>query len=66
MQTRLIFAGNILRQPAYQHIEHRVVSDLAVSDQVMRGGFFVGVYPGLDKPRLDYMLETFGRFFQKL
>ena len=66
VQTRLIFAGNILRQPAYQHIEHRVVSDLAVSDQVMRGGFFVGVYPGLDKPRLDYMLETFGRFFQKL
>jgi hypothetical protein len=32
----------------------------------MRGGFFVGVYPGLDQPRLDYMLETFGRFFDQL
>ena len=63
VQTRLIFAGNILRQPAYEHIEHRVISDLAISDQVMRGGFFVGVYPGLDKARLDYMLETFARFF---
>ena len=66
VQTRLIFAGNILRQPAYQHIEHRVAGDLSNSDQVMRGGFFVGVYPGLDRPRLDYMLDTFGRFFRQL
>ena len=66
VQTRLIFAGNILRQPAYADIEHRAVGDLAVSDQIMRGGFFVGVFPGLDQPRLDYMLETFGRFFDRL
>ncbi len=66
VQTRLIFAGNILRQPAYQHIEHRAIGDLSVSDQIMRGGFFVGVYPGLDKARLDYMLDIFGRFFQQL
>lgn len=66
VQTRLIFAGNILRQPAYEHIEHRVVGDLPVSDQVMRGGFFVGVYPGLDRPRLDYMLDTFAKFFKQL
>jgi CDP-6-deoxy-D-xylo-4-hexulose-3-dehydrase len=66
VQTRLIFAGNILRQPAYAEIEHRAVDDLSVSDQIMRGGFFVGVYPGLDQPRLDYMLEIFGRFFDQL
>jgi CDP-6-deoxy-D-xylo-4-hexulose-3-dehydrase len=66
VQTRLIFAGNILRQPAYEHIEYRAVGNLRVSDQVMRGGFFVGVYPGLDRPRLDYMLDTFGRFFKQL
>lgn len=66
VQTRLIFAGNILRQPAYEHITHRAVSDLSGSDQIMRGGFFIGVYPGLDKPRLDYMLEIFGRFFKQL
>jgi CDP-4-dehydro-6-deoxyglucose reductase, E1 len=66
VQTRLIFAGNILRQPAYEHITHRAVDDLSGSDQIMRGGFFVGVYPGLDKPRLDYMLDIFGRFFNQL
>ena len=66
VQTRLIFAGNILRQPAYRHIEHRTVSDLSVADQIMRGGFFVGVYPGLDKVRLDYMLDMFDRFFKQL
>ncbi len=63
VQTRLIFAGNILRQPAYREIPHRVVGDLAVSDQIMEGGFFVGVYPGLDKARLDYMIEQFDSFF---
>lgn len=66
VQTRLIFAGNILRQPAYEGIEARVVGDLPVSDQVMRGGFFVGVYPGLDQTRLDYMLDVFARFFGQL
>lgn len=66
VQTRLIFAGNILRQPAYADVESRVIGDLPVSDQVMGGGFFVGVYPGLDKPRLDYMLDTFGQFFRRL
>jgi len=62
----LIFAGNILRQPGYQHIEHRVVGELPYSDQVMRSGFFVGVYPGLDKQRLDYMIDTFAAFFKRL
>jgi CDP-6-deoxy-D-xylo-4-hexulose-3-dehydrase len=66
VQTRLIFAGNILRQPAYEGIEARVVGDLPVSDQVMRGGFFVGIYPGLDRTRLDYMLDVFARFFGQL
>jgi CDP-4-dehydro-6-deoxyglucose reductase, E1 len=66
VQTRLIFAGNILRQPAYREIPHRTIGDLPVSDKIMEGGFFVGVYPGLDKPRLDYMIEQFGRFFSQL
>lgn len=66
VQTRLIFAGNILRQPAYEGVEARVIGELPISDQVMRGGFFVGVFPGLDRARLDYMLEMFGRFFQQL
>lgn len=65
VQTRLVFAGNILKQPAYKDIECRVVGDLPVADQIMRGAFFIGVYPGLDKPRLDYVIEMFGKFFQQ-
>lgn len=65
VETRLIFAGNIVKQPAYQHVHRRIVGDLPVADQIMRGAFFIGVYPGLDKPRMDYMIETFGRFFKQ-
>jgi CDP-6-deoxy-D-xylo-4-hexulose-3-dehydrase len=62
IETRLLFAGNILSQPAYQEIDSRAIGDLAVSDQIMKGSFFVGVYPGLDANRLDYMIDMFGRF----
>jgi CDP-4-dehydro-6-deoxyglucose reductase, E1 len=66
VETRLIFAGNILKQPGYQHINRRVIGDLPVADQIMRGSFFIGVYPGLDQARLDYMLAMFDRFFKQL
>ncbi len=66
VQTRLIFAGNILRQPAYRDIPHRAVGNLTVSDKLMERGFFIGVYPGLDKPRLDYMIGQFEAFFNSL
>jgi len=66
VQTRPLFAGNILRQSAYQQITSRSVGDLAVSDKIMRGGFFVGVFPGMDRQRLDYMIEQFERFFEQL
>jgi CDP-6-deoxy-D-xylo-4-hexulose-3-dehydrase len=66
IQTRLLFAGNILRQPGYASITHRTVGSLEISDQIMRGTFFIGVYPGLDQPRLDYMVDQFQRFFKNL
>ena len=64
VETRMLFAGNILRQPAYKDITRRVVGDLAITDQVTRGTLFVGVFPGLDQERLDYMLEQFHEFFR--
>jgi CDP-6-deoxy-D-xylo-4-hexulose-3-dehydrase len=65
IETRFLFAGNIVRQPGYRHIEHRTVGDLANSDLVLRSTFFIGVYPGLDDARLAYMLEAFTDFFRK-
>ena len=66
IETRYLFSGNILQQPAYRNIERRVVGDLPNSDVVLRGAFFVGVYPGLDEARIEYLLGTFHDFFASL
>jgi len=62
IETRMIFAGNLLRQPAYTKISRRVVGDLKNTDLVMTNTFFVGVYPGLTDPMIDFMIEQFREF----
>jgi CDP-6-deoxy-D-xylo-4-hexulose-3-dehydrase len=64
IETRPLFAGNLLRHPAFEDVPHRVVGDLTNTDRVMNDSFFVGVYPGLDDARLDYMTSTLGRFMR--
>jgi CDP-6-deoxy-D-xylo-4-hexulose-3-dehydrase len=64
IETRMVFAGNLLRQPGFRTIQHRVVGDLAVSDRVMRDTFFVGVYPGLTPAMLDWIVDSFAEFFR--
>jgi CDP-4-dehydro-6-deoxyglucose reductase, E1 len=63
--TRLLFGGNLTRQPAYADIDRRVVGDLANSDLIMARTFWIGVYPGLDERRIEYVLDQFERFFER-
>jgi CDP-6-deoxy-D-xylo-4-hexulose-3-dehydrase len=60
--TRLVFAGNLLRQPAYEGWEYRVVGELTNTDYVMNNVFWVGVYPGLTTEMLNYIVKTMMEF----
>lgn len=64
IETRALFSGNLLRQPAFMDIEKRVVGDLTNTDTIMHQTFFIGVYPGLDDARLDYVGSVFERFLR--
>jgi len=60
--TRLLFGGNLLRQPAYEGCEHRVIGDLPNTDFVMNNVFWIGVYPGLTNEMLDFVANTMSEF----
>jgi CDP-6-deoxy-D-xylo-4-hexulose-3-dehydrase len=55
--TRLLFSGNLTRQPAYQNVEHRIVDGLTNTDRITKDVFWIGVHPLLDNQRITYMLE---------
>ncbi|MFO0798756.1 MAG: lipopolysaccharide biosynthesis protein RfbH [Gemmataceae bacterium] len=63
IQTRQLFAGNLLRQPAFEGVQHRVVGDLTNTDKLMADAFFLGVYPGLTGPMFDYLGTVLDDFF---
>ncbi|MDR1702555.1 MAG: lipopolysaccharide biosynthesis protein RfbH, partial [Sporomusaceae bacterium] len=63
IQTRMLFAGNLLNQPCFDEIRnnpqaYRVIGSLANSDSIMNRTFWLGVYPGLDETRIDFMIKT--------
>jgi CDP-6-deoxy-D-xylo-4-hexulose-3-dehydrase len=61
ISTRLLFAGNLLRQPAYAGISHRKVGDLKNSDFVMNNVLWIGVWPGLSEQMLGFVVDTIHR-----
>lgn len=63
--TRLMFAGNVLKQPAYKGVDFRVVGDLSNTDIVMARTFWIGVYPGLQNVMLDFVIESISEFVSK-
>ncbi len=56
--TRLLFGGNLLRQPAYLNSTYRKIGELPNTDYVMNNVFWVGVYPGLTTEMIDYIIES--------
>ncbi|MBN2781028.1 MAG: lipopolysaccharide biosynthesis protein RfbH [Candidatus Marinimicrobia bacterium] len=60
--SRLLFAGNILKQPGYRDMPHRVVGSLDRTDRVMNDTFWIGIWPGLEPVHLDYIAETVARY----
>ena len=62
IQTRLLFGGNLLKQPCFDEMRtsgngYRVVGDLSNTDRIMRDTFWIGVYPGMIDAQIDYMIE---------
>lgn len=61
--TRLLFAGNLIRQPYFEGVEYRIVGELTNTDITMNQTLWLGIYPGLGKEHLDYIAEKLEEFF---
>lgn len=62
--TRLLFGGNLVKQPLMENVEKRIIGDLSVTDYIMENSFWVGVYPGLNSEHLDYVSDRIHEYIQ--
>ncbi len=70
IQTRMLFAGNLIRQPCFDQLRvqgkaYRMVSELPVTDQVMKNTFWIGVYPGLTREMIAYVIKHIRRYVEE-
>lgn len=65
IQTRLLFAGNVLRHPAYKNAPHRVVGNLTNADKIMRDSLVIGAHHGMTMEMVNYIKEVFRSFLNK-
>lgn len=69
VQTRMLFAGNLIKHPCFDEMReskegYRVVGELTNTDRIMHDTFWIGVYPGMNDEKLDYMIKTIHEFFE--
>lgn len=68
IQTRLLFSGNFIKHPCFDAIrdtdKYRVVGELANTDYIMNNSFWVGVYPGMSRAKLDYIVDQITNIFE--
>jgi CDP-6-deoxy-D-xylo-4-hexulose-3-dehydrase len=63
--TRLLFGGNLTKQPAYKNSNYRILNSLANTDKVMNDGFWLGVWPGLNEEHYDYIYQVLLNYINK-
>ncbi len=65
IETRNLFAGNIIKQPAFVNIEYKIADNLDNTDYIMNNTFFLGTYPGLTKEMFDYIENVLKDFLNQ-
>ena len=69
IQTRNLFAGNIVKHPCFdslvEGVDYRIATPLAVTDMIMERSLWIGLYPGMGEERLDYMVSTIRAFCER-
>ena len=64
IETRNLFGGNLLRQPAYLDIPHRKIGDLPNTDRIMNDTFFLGTFPGIGIEQIEYTMDVIDEFLR--